>query len=158
MLRFARNDGSRGILPETVSQSNQTLLQRGEEKPCGRRGSRLAQFVNVSVDAKALDRSELRHALRRQPIEKLYRRARIGAARVRVADRGGEEFEEAIRGARAARGDERRAVSGGDGGELLVQGVAFAGLRVSTMRRRWLASITISAASSGSSKATRRWD
>jgi hypothetical protein len=44
----------------------------------------------------ALDVAELHHALRRKPVEKLRRRARVGAARVRVADVGGEEFEEAI--------------------------------------------------------------
>ena len=37
-------------------------------------------------------------------------RARIGAARVRVADIGGEEFEEAIGSTGAARGDERGGV------------------------------------------------
>ena len=52
---------------------------------------------------KALDRRELRHALGREPVEKLRRRARIGAARVRVADVGSEEFEEAIGGARRRR-------------------------------------------------------
>jgi hypothetical protein len=40
----------------------------------------------------ALDRRELRHALRREPIEEIRRGARIGAARVRIADIGGEEF------------------------------------------------------------------
>ena len=44
----------------------------------------------------ALDRRELRDALRLKPVEELRRRARIGAARVRVPDLRREEFEEAI--------------------------------------------------------------
>ena len=54
----------------------------------------------------ALDRRELRHALRRKPVEELDSRARIGAARVRIADIGGEEFKKAIGGALADGGDE----------------------------------------------------
>ena len=53
----------------------------------------------------ALDRRELRQALRREPVEELHGRARICAARVWVADIGGEEFEEAIGSAGAGRGD-----------------------------------------------------
>ena len=53
----------------------------------------------------ALDRRELRDALRLKPIEEFRRGARIGAARVRVPDLRGEEFEEAIGGARAGGGD-----------------------------------------------------
>ena len=56
--------------------------------------------LDVGRDVNALDFAELRDALRRQPIEKLDSRARIGAACVRVAGIGGEEFKEAIRGAR----------------------------------------------------------
>ena len=73
----------------------------------------------------ALDVAELRHALRRKPIEKLRRRARIGAARVRVANLGGEEFEEAIGSTGASRGDEGGRVSRGDGCELVHRGVTF---------------------------------
>jgi hypothetical protein len=39
---------------------------------------------------------ELRHSLRREPIEKLRRRARKGSARARAADPRDEDFEEAI--------------------------------------------------------------
>jgi hypothetical protein len=53
----------------------------------------------------ARDVAELRHALHREPVEKLLRRALVGAARVHGANRGGEEFEEAIGRARAGRGD-----------------------------------------------------
>ena len=62
----------------------------------------------------ALDRRELRDALRLKPIEEFHRGARIGAARVRVPDLRGEEFEEAIGGARAGGGDEGRGVRGED--------------------------------------------
>ena len=47
------------------------------------------------------------------------RRARIGAARVRVADLRGEEFKEAIGGALAGGGDEGGGAIGDDGGELV---------------------------------------
>ena len=67
----------------------------------------------------ALDRRELRDAVRLEPIEEFRRRARIGAARVRVADLRGEEFEEAIGGALAAGGDE--------GGDASWRGGARAG-------------------------------
>jgi len=49
----------------------------------------------------------LRHALRREPIEKLRRRARIAASRVLVADIGGEEFEDAIGSTGAGCGNKR---------------------------------------------------
>ena len=57
-------------------------------------------------DVNALDAGKLRDALPREPIEKLRRCPRIGAARVCVADIGGEEFEEAIGSTGAGRGDE----------------------------------------------------
>jgi hypothetical protein len=56
----------------------------------------------------ALDRRELRDALRLKPVEEFRRGARISAARVRVPDLRGEEFEEAIRGARTSGGDKGR--------------------------------------------------
>ena len=49
-------------------------------------------------------------ALRRKPSEEFRRRARIGAARVRVPDLRGEEFKEATGSTGATRGDERRRV------------------------------------------------
>jgi hypothetical protein len=55
----------------------------------------------------ALDRREPRDAARLEPIEEFDGGARIGAARVRIADIGGEEFKEAIGGA-LADGDEGR--------------------------------------------------
>jgi hypothetical protein len=47
----------------------------------------------------ALDRRELSDAFRSKPVEEFLRPARIGATRVRVANVGGEEFEEPIGGA-----------------------------------------------------------
>ena len=54
----------------------------------------------------ALDGGDVRDAARLQPIEEFHGGARIGAARVRIADIGGEEFKEAIGGALADGGDE----------------------------------------------------
>ena len=54
----------------------------------------------------ALDRRDVRDAARLQPIEEFDGGARIGAARVRIADIGGEEFKEAIGRALADGGDE----------------------------------------------------
>ena len=59
---------------------------------------------------RALDRRELRDALRLKPVEEFRRRVRIGAAGVRVPDLRGEEFKEAIESTGATRGDERRRV------------------------------------------------
>jgi hypothetical protein len=59
----------------------------------------------------ALDIREPRHALRMNPVEEFDGGARIGAARVRVADVGGEEFEEAIGGVFPGCDDEGRARS-----------------------------------------------
>ena len=49
----------------------------------------------------ALDRRKLPYPSRGKPVEKFGGGARIGAARVRIADVGGEEFKEAIRRALA---------------------------------------------------------
>ena len=67
----------------------------------------------------ALDRREPRDAARLQPIEEFDGGARIGAARVRIADIGGEEFKEAIGGALADGGDKGRGAVGDDGDELV---------------------------------------
>ena len=53
----------------------------------------------------ALDRRDLRDAARLKPGEEFRRGARVGAARVRIPDLRGEEFEEAIGGLLAAAGD-----------------------------------------------------
>ena len=66
----------------------------------------------------ALDGGDARDAARLHPIEEFDGGARIGAARVRVADIGGEEFKEAIGGALADGGDEGRGARN-DGNELV---------------------------------------
>jgi hypothetical protein len=66
----------------------------------------------------ALDRCELRHAASREPVEEFFRRARIGAPRVRVPDLGREEFKEAIGGALAGGGD-KGVGAVGEGDELI---------------------------------------
>ena len=97
---------------EQVTQGGQAQLRR-------RRGPRSAQLLDVGRDVHALDRGELRDAARLKPIEEFRRGARIGAARVRVSDLRGEEFEEAIRGARAGGDDKGRGAREDDGGELV---------------------------------------
>jgi hypothetical protein len=79
-----------------VAQRRQALLR-------GRRGSSARQFLDVDGDVNALDVGELHHALRRQPVEKLRRGARVGTTRAPGANLGGEEFREAIGGARRTR-------------------------------------------------------
>jgi hypothetical protein len=74
--------------------------------------------------------------------------AGIGPARVRVADVGGEEFEDAHRGAITG-GDECRQHGRADRDQL-AHDLSPAARRASTIRSRWFASITISAASAGS--------
>ena len=54
----------------------------------------------------ALDRRKLPYPSRGKPVEEFGGGARIGAARVRIADIGGEEFKEAIGGALADGGYE----------------------------------------------------
>ena len=70
----------------------------------------------------------LRDAARLQPIEEFHGGARIGAARVRIADIGGEEFKEAIGGALADGGDEGGGAVG-DGDNELVHGLALVSFR-----------------------------
>ena len=78
------------IWPITI-QSNK-LPQGGEAQFRGRRGARLLKLLDIGGDVHALDGGEMRDAARMKPVEEFDRRARIGAARVRVANVGGEEF------------------------------------------------------------------
>jgi hypothetical protein len=66
-----------------------------------------------------LDGGDRRHADARAPAEEFLRRTSIGPARVRVADVGGEEFEEAHRGALAGGGDQSRDGKRGKGDQLI---------------------------------------
>jgi len=72
----------------------------------------------------ALDRRELRDALRLKPIEEFRRGSHIGAAGVRVPDLRGEEFEEAVRGARA-RGRNKGGGVRRDGGDEVIHPVTI---------------------------------
>ena len=72
------------------------------------------QLLDIGGDMHALDRRELSYPSRGKPIEEFDGGARIGAARVRIADIGGEEFKEAIRRALADGGDEGRGAVGED--------------------------------------------
>ena len=65
-----------------------------------------AKLLDIGGDMHALDRRKLPYSSRGKPVEEFHGRARIGAARVRIADIGGEEFKEAIGGALANGGDE----------------------------------------------------
>ena len=84
----------------------------------GLRGARFLQLLDIGGDMHALDRREPRHAASREPVEEFDGGARIGAARVRIPDLRGEEFEEAIGGALTGRGDQRRGAIG-EGDELI---------------------------------------
>src|SRR5712691_9196655 len=62
---------------------------------------------SVGGDSNGLDLREFKPALV-APVEELLDRARVGHARVAVADAGGEEFDEAAAGALAARTNDGR--------------------------------------------------
>ena len=108
MARPAHGGGRIGRHDLADHHPVEQVAQCGQAELGGRRGSRLAQLLDVGGNMLALDRRELRDAFRLKPVEEFRRGARIGAAGVRVADVGGEEFEEAIRRARTGGGDQGR--------------------------------------------------
>jgi hypothetical protein len=65
-----------------------------------------ASSLDPGGDVHRLHGGDRRHAGARAPGQEFIGRAGVGAARVRVADVGREEFEEAHAGALAGRGDE----------------------------------------------------
>jgi hypothetical protein len=69
------------------------MPQRRQAQLGGRRGSRLLQLLDIGGDMHALDGGDVGDAARLQPVEEFMRGARIGAARVRIADIYGEEFK-----------------------------------------------------------------
>jgi len=71
------------------------MAQGGEAQFRGRRGARLLQLLDIGGHVPALDGRKLPHAARLRPVEEFDSRARIGAARVRVADVGDDEFPKA---------------------------------------------------------------
>ncbi len=119
MWRGPRSGGGIGRHGLACHHPVEQMLQRSRAELRGRRGSRAAQFLDVGRDVNARDVGELRHALGRKPIEKLRRGPRIGAARMRVANVGGEEFEEAIGSTGAGCRDESWSVIDGDGRKLV---------------------------------------
>jgi hypothetical protein len=68
---------------EQVTQRRQTQLS-------GRRESRLLRQLEVGRDMHVPECRKLRHDTRLKPFEEFLREARKGAARVRIADVGGE--------------------------------------------------------------------
>ena len=105
MARPAHGRGRIGRHDLAEHHPIEQVTQRGQAQLRGRRGSRALQLLDVGGDMHALDRRELRDALRLKPVEEFRRRARIGATRVRIPDLGCEEFEEAIGGARTDGGN-----------------------------------------------------
>jgi hypothetical protein len=95
------------------------MLLGGKAEFRRRRRSRVLQLLDIGGDMHALDGRELRHVMRRQPVEEFMRSASIGAARVRVADVGGEEIKEAVGGVFAKGGGKGRSEVGDDGDELI---------------------------------------
>jgi hypothetical protein len=84
------------------------MTDRGEPLLDARRRELARAGLDPGADVHRLDGGDRRHAGARTPGQKFIGGTGIGAARVRVADVGGEEFEEAHRGALAGSGDERR--------------------------------------------------
>jgi hypothetical protein len=52
------------------------MTQGGEAQLRDRRGSRLLQLLDIGGDMHALDRRDLRHALRLEPVEEFHRGTR----------------------------------------------------------------------------------
>jgi hypothetical protein len=84
------------------------MTDRSEPLLDARRGELARAGLDPGGDVHRLDGADRRHAGGRAPGQEFIGGAGIGPARVRVADVGGEEFEEAHRGALAGSGDERR--------------------------------------------------
>jgi hypothetical protein len=112
--------GARGIKRHDLADHHpiEQMAQGREAQFRGRCGARPLQLLNIGGDMHALDGRELRHAVRVKPVEEFDRRARIGAARVRVADIGDEEFPKAGLRTLAGCSNERGRV-GRDGNELV---------------------------------------
>jgi hypothetical protein len=84
------------------------MADRGEPLLDGGRRQLARHRLDPRRDVHRLDYGDRGQADARAPSQKFLCGAGIGAARVRVADIGGEEFEEAHRGAFAGGGDKHR--------------------------------------------------
>ena len=100
--------GLTGTTWPVTSQSNRWRIAASRCLTLGAASSRVAG-LDPGRDMHRLDGGDRRHAGARAPGQEFIRGAGIGPARVRVADVGGEEFEEAHAGALAGGGDQRRA-------------------------------------------------
>jgi hypothetical protein len=96
---------------EQVPQRREPLLDRGRRQLARRR-------LDPRRDMHWLDGGD-RYAGTRTPREEFFRSSSIGASRMRVADVGREEFEEADRRALTGRGDERGQSGRADRDELV---------------------------------------
>ena len=83
------------------------MADRGEPLLDARRGQLARRGLDPCSDMHRLDGGDRRHADARAPGQEFISGAGIGAARVRVADVGRKEFEEAHAGALAGGGDKR---------------------------------------------------
>ena len=87
-------------------QPVEQVTDRSEPLLDARRGQLARAGLDPGGDVHRLDGGDRRHAGARAPGQKFLGGAGIGSPRVRVADVGREEFEEAHRGALAGGGDE----------------------------------------------------
>ena len=99
--------GLTGTTWPVTSQSNRWRIAASRCLTLGAASSRVAG-LDPGGDVHRLDGADRRHAGARAPGQEFIGGAGIGPARVRVADVGREEFEEAHAGALAGGGDQRR--------------------------------------------------
>ena len=109
--------GLTGMTWPVTSQSNRCLIAARRCFAVGADRSR-PQLLDIGRDVQRLSSATARR-LRSRTNRRIPRGARIGAARVRVADLGGEEFEETKGGSRAGGGDYRQGREKSDGRELI---------------------------------------
>ena len=99
--------GLTGTTWPVTSQSNRWRIAASRCLTLGAASSRVAG-LDPGRDMHRLDGGDRRHADARAPGQEFLRGAGIGPPRVRVADVGGEEFEEAHRSALAGGSDQCR--------------------------------------------------
>ena len=109
-----RHDMARHQPIEQVTDAGELLLDAG-------RGQLVPQRLDPGRDVEGLHLAERGDAARLTPGQEVARRARIGAPRVRVADRHREELKEAPPRGVVGRRDQRRQRQRGrgQGGELV---------------------------------------
>jgi hypothetical protein len=90
------------------NQPIEQVADRGKPLLDARRGQLARRHLDPRRDMHRLDIGDRRHPDARAPGQEFLRSAEVGPARVRIANVGGKEFEEAHRGALADGCDERR--------------------------------------------------